>query len=712
MSKKRRKRPSPQNAKPKGSAAADRNQRSATPQTSNTSTTSSRDATSRLRFHLLLLGLFLTIGAAALVWVWQNSPKVPNRTASRASAIPLQQGDAQEEQTAAPESSLLERETRFHQQGNLTLLWDSMKPEIRERVTPVSTASNIRPDEYAGPERCEDCHRENHAAWSQSSHRWMNALANEETVKGDFSGSAQFHYRGGEGQFFIQDGKYMMRYERSDLTRQWEIHQTIGSRFYQYYVGVGLEGPEPEGHDYYEVDHVLPFGYWIERKAWVPVVHVSAELPDGQRWEPVESLKPEQSIASGIEQVGVARGVVDHDAQIAMTYSTSCNYCHTTFPLGDLFVRTPSLIGPTLTERSIFELSRYVAQEHPEQWDGSQPPQLFSNESLADMTEQFVAFDARDKAATLGISCEACHLGCEAHANNEKQLPSMAPKDPHLLVFKDSDRKSDAINAANVNAACARCHSGDRPRYASGIATWNSTEHSDAMRGSCYSEMSCVHCHNPHQAIGPQWTKTPDQDDQSCLACHEQYTDPAIRQTHTRHVAGSTGDRCMNCHMPHINEGMQDVVRTHTIFSPTQKEMIEQNQPNACNLCHLDRSIDWTLEKLKHWYGKTFDEATLDAHYADRSEPTGLGWLKQEHEATRLVTFAAFARQNAKWGIPYLVDMLDDDYLLNRQFAQTSLERLTGADLNEKYGYWYYMTREERLPVIESIQSDFPFPAE
>ena len=43
----------------------------------------------------------------------------------------------------------------------------------------------------------------------------------------------------------------------------------------------------------------------------------------------------------------------------------------------------------------------------------------------------------------------------------------------------------------------------------------------------------------------------------------------------------------MNCHMPRINEGLQEVVRTHTIFSPTNSAMIESNQMNACNQCHV-----------------------------------------------------------------------------------------------------------------------------
>lgn len=160
----------------------------------------------------------------------------------------------------------------------------------------------------------------------------------------------------------------------------------------------------------------------------------------------------------------------------------------------------------------------------------------------------------------------------------------------------------------------------------------------------------------------------------------------------------------MNCHMPKINEGMQDVVRTHTIFSPTQADMIENNHPNACNLCHLDKPINWTLEKLEDWYGRTYSQFDITASYLDRNQPTGLGWLASDHEGTRLVAAEAAAREAATWMMPAIAAMLDDPYLLNRQFAQTNLEKLLGKDLNKEFGYWFYMTPDERRGPISAIK--------
>ena len=651
-----------------------------------------------LRWTFGVLAASVIVATLLFVFIQPNSSK-ERRSRRESSESPAQLGLADSEKS----NDQNEPPSRYFTRGKLTLVWDKIKPAILAQVTPTASTSNIALDDYAGPDACVDCHKGNFADWQNHSHKAMNAVANEATVLGDFTSGAEISYLGGVGKFYRVGDKYRMSYTRGELRREYEITQTIGSRFYQYYVGRALEGPEPQGHEAYKVDQVLPFGYWLDRQTWVPIVHVSEENAEGERWESCLTLKPEAS-ADGIQDVGVARGVFDSSVDVALTYSLACNYCHTTFPLGDMFVRMPERMGDTLPQRSLFELSDYVAKSHPEIWTGEKSTFDFSNEAIQDMTRTFIAYDARDKAATLGVSCEACHLGCAEHAKEPSHLPAFVPQSPELLTFANVPKSETGRNAANMNAICGRCHSGARPTYAGGISTWNSTEHADAMRGSCYSELTCVDCHNPHQGIGKKWPKTPEQDDESCLRCHEQFRVAEVRQLHTRHSAGSEGDRCMNCHMPKINEGMQDVVRTHTIFSPTQPDMIEANQPNACNLCHLDQSIDWTLKYLQQWYGKSYSDQKIAANYADRSQPVGIGWLKQEHAATRLTAVEAFGRSDAQWGIDSVAEMLDDTHLLNRQFAQTNLERLLRQRLNEAYGYWYYMTKEVRKAPVAAIQ--------
>ena len=162
----------------------------------------------------------------------------------------------------------------------------------------------------------------------------------------------------------------------------------------------------------------------------------------------------------------------------------------------------------------------------------------------------------------------------------------------------------------------------------------------------------------------------------------------------------------MNCHMPRINEGVQDVVRTHTIYSPTRADMIEANHPNACNLCHTDKPIDWTLRSLKEWYGTTYNESALAANYPDRAATVGQGWLKSKNESVRLVAVEAMTRGRDFQALPQLLDALDDPYLVNRQFAYKGLQEMLKVRLAD-FGYRLYMMSEERRQPLVDLRARF-----
>jgi hypothetical protein len=139
------------------------------------------------------------------------------------------------------------------------------------------------------------------------------------------------------------------------------------------------------------------------------------------------------------------------------------------------------------------------------------------------------------------------------------------------------------------------------------------------------------------------------------------------------------------------------------IFSPTQKDMIEANHPNACNLCHIEKSINWTLASLKDWYGKTYSKLALQSHYTDQTQPTGLGWLESDREPVRLVAADALTRAEASWALPQIIDALDDPYLLNRQFARMGLEKMLGIRLQD-FGYRFYMMPDERRGPLGKLR--------
>jgi predicted CXXCH cytochrome family protein len=578
--------------------------------------------------------------------------------------------------------------------GQLTVWWDELPAGLRTKVVPTGEGSNVGPADYVGPDACKQCHSSNYETWSHHPHHWMNALATDATVKGDFSGKASISYRGGKATFYRQAGKYRMHLERGPVRRTYEVTQTIGSRFFQYYAGKQLEGPEPPSHHFYKRDHVLPFGYWLAAKEWVPVVHIGPEVNEEQRPDPFEPP--------------------DHGIYYA-DYAVGCNSCHTTFPLGDQFARRTQQLGAHAPLPLHWSLRGYLDEARPgvsaeleadldraalpQEWRGGGARNQLGGLGL------LAGWEASRYAVTLGVSCEACHLGCKEHVVSEGQVPpKFFPSSPHLFAETKGPSLDFGRTHDNVNWACGRCHTGPRPQFAAGMATWNSVEYADAMRGACYSQLRCVDCHNPHRATGPRWAHSADFDDKLCLKCHDTFKPTAARQKHTRHAPGSDGARCMNCHMPRINEGLQDVVRTHMIYSPTRADMIEAGQPNACNLCHTDRPIDWTLRYLLDWYGARYDPARIAAAYPERTLPAAQGWLKSDKAAVRLVAVAALTRAKDHRALPRLLDALDDPYLVNRQFAGRGLEEMLGIHLAD-FGYHFYQMADERRRPLAKLRA-------
>ena len=260
---------------------------------------------------------------------------------------------------------------------------------------------------------------------------------------------------------------------------------------------------------------------------------------------------------------------------------------------------------------------------------------------------------------------------------------------------------------------CARCHTEERPTYANGAHTWHSAEFTDAVNGACYlsptgsqKTLTCTHCHDPH---GPSVKLTAADlktANQLCISCHEEYREASALAAHTHHEPTSTGSNCLDCHMPRITEGLRNVVRSHRITSPTERSMIEKNQPNACNLCHLDKPIDWTINRLREWYGDGHEYADfeLNSNYPNRAGAVGAGWLQGRHQPTRLVGADALARNELASNLPALLAVLaNDDNAEVRRFTQRRIEERLQLRLRDE-GYAFYQHQDQRRAVIARIR--------
>ncbi len=119
------------------------------------------------------------------------------------------------------------------------------------------------------------------------------------------------------------------------------------------------------------------------------------------------------------------------------------------------------------------------------------------------------------------------------------------------------------------------------------------------VRGAGDRKMTCTSCHAMHDG-DPRGQIAPARvGDAGCTSCH---TDERAR-THGHHAPGSEGNACVSCHMPRTSYALLSATRSHRIASPSALRTSDTGEPNACNLCHLDRPLAWTASWLTTWYG-------------------------------------------------------------------------------------------------------------
>jgi hypothetical protein len=161
--------------------------------------------------------------------------------------------------------------------------------------------------------------------------------------------------------------------------------------------------------------------------------------------------------------------------------------------------------------------------------------------------------------------------------------------------------------------------------------------------------------------------------DGACAPCHD--TARYAATSHTHHAPGSPGSACMGCHMPMTAYALLKAIRSHRIDSPQAKDLASSDRPNACNLCHLDRTLAWTGATLEAWYGQRGPTPPATA-------PAGAAWLLSGDPGQRAIAAAAMASPGARatvpprWQAPLLRAAMADPYAAVRFIAARSLRAL------------------------------------
>jgi hypothetical protein len=515
-----------------------------------------------------------------------------------------------------------------------------------------------RGEGFVGSDRCRACHPEAYASWQQSWHRTMTQAVDVDTVIASFDGQRLPH----------PDGEH---------------------------------GVERRGREFWLR---MPDADWLLERAEAGPEAVSAEVP--MRWQRAVMSTGAHNMQMYWVAAGPGRRLV------AFPFSWSV------------------------------EASRWVANEatllRPRE-----PYVVYGwNEVCVKChavagAPEFSERAVETEVAELGIACEACHGPGRAHVEAQTN-----PVRRYALHLRD-EGAPEIVNPTKLEAhasaeICGQCHSasvfadhqawlGRGSDYRAGAALADSTrvvrhplredqpwieavldedpdylagrfwgdgmirisgrDYNGLIESPCYADpdFACASCHEMH-GDRPEDQLRPlarDDDDRQCRQCHE-----SLAAEHSRHEPASPGARCVNCHMPHTVYGLTKAIRSHEISSPSVSESVELGRPNACNLCHLDRSLAWTAEELERGWGVAAPELPAES-VAGEQGAAAVDWLVRGDAGQRALAAWAFAWRPAQrasgsdWLAPLLLRALQDDYAAVRWVALRSLRSLPGyADLS------------------------------
>src|SRR6185295_17228383 len=161
--------------------------------------------------------------------------------------------------------------------------------------------------------------------------------------------------------------------------------------------------------------------------------------------------------------------------------------------------------------------------------------------------------------------------------------------------------------------------------------------------------------------------------DAPCLSCHQEFSEAGALVQHTGHKQESSGSRCYNCHMPRAVYGIMTFHPTHEITIPDPQLTVRMGVPNACNQCHLERSVNWSITEVKRLWPMQFASAqqATDEMFDLPEGPRALfaGDALTRSLAADLLSGNGPVKPDPRWASSFLVEALADNYPIVRFFA-------------------------------------------
>jgi Cytochrome c554 and c-prime len=554
---------------------------------------------------------------------------------------------------------------------------------------PTDRPVEITGDRYVSSRTCRACHPSQYASWHASYHRTMTQVATPESVAASFDGvrvdgvAMSLEQQGGQlwAVFEDPDGDDDLRPRRpppslpagTEVARDRRIKRqvvmTTGShnqQIYWYATGHGRTLGQ------------LPAIWLVDERRWIPrraaVMH-----PPGQ---------------AAFSETG--------------SWNAICVACHTTLgkpafdtPFGSQPIATQT-VNTTAAEFGVAcEACHGPADEHVRLNANPQRRYALHVSKAADASiVQPARLDPRRSAQVCGQCHSFWEFGDQA-----------AERDANTRGL--SYRPGDDLRAtrflvqptANAGTPTMERFLAEDPGFvrdifwSDGMVRATGREYNGLIESPCYKNatddrhtLTCASCHTMHKSADDTralsgWAddqlKPPalERDNAACLQCHAKDRDPkrvALREAHTHHNPDSPGNSCYNCHMPYTTYGLLKTIRSHQISNPSVTATLDTGRPNACNLCHLDKTLAWTADYLEKWY------RTPRPPLGDEEQSVAasvLTLLKGDAGQRAIVAQSmgwkpAQQASGAGWMAPYLALMQKDPYDAVRHIATRSLGTL------------------------------------
>lgn len=507
---------------------------------------------------------------------------------------------------------------------------------LAARPNYVGVRAGKADENYLRSTDCRSCHEDHFASWARTFHSRMTQEARPGSVQGDFTRANTFAYLGVRALMEQRDGRFFMTFNFPDgRTQTVSVDRTVGSRRIEQYL-TKQQGQYTR----------LPLAYDLVNRRWMSL-NGSFFYPDNENY-------------------------FQHNAQ----WDANCVFCH-----------------------------NVKAQPHID----------FSS-------KQF-----QTEVSELGIACGACHGQTAAHAEAALspltraawRLQSASDKgivDPLKLTPERSmmicghchgqrlpepfDRiqtiltQGDPFNAGDDLSHYYRpiqrdSHVGQTSFasrfWANGSPRLTAYEYQGILRSKCFSQgepgkqINCLTCHTMHAGDPAGQLTAENRTDKPCLGCHQKFAGSAALVAHTGHQADSSGSRCYNCHLPRVVYGVMTFHPSHDITVPDPQLTANSGVPNACNQCHLDRGVNWSIEQAKKLWPERFRAAqpSTDEQYNLPEGPRALfaGDALTRALAADLLGGGGPFKPDPLWASPFLVEAMADKYPIVRFFAANGLTR-------------------------------------